>query len=180
MVILILVFSISLISSVYAEIQVGDIALDFDLEDLDGNEYNLSEYNGKIIMLLFWTTDQDNYDEMLSSIQKQIYNIYNEEGLEIWSINHIDTEEEINDIITNNELIFSFFIDDSIAKLYEIDETPSMIIINTDGIISYSTEGIYNLDEITSNLNNLLHTDVNSSTWGRIKLLGHEEAEEEK
>ena len=55
-----------------------------------------------------------------------------------------------------------------------------MIIINTDGIISYSTEGIYNLDEITSNLNNLLHTDVNSSTWGRIKLLGHEEAEEEK
>jgi hypothetical protein len=37
-----------------AGLQIGDIAPDIEGEDIDGKEFKLSDYRGKVVVLSFW------------------------------------------------------------------------------------------------------------------------------
>ena len=105
-------------------------------EDFDGNQVNLSDYNGKLIIINFWATWCAPCKEEMSSLDN-LYLDNNFKNLEIFAVNM----EQPNALKTKN-----FFIELNIKKLkiffdrnlnfvkeFKLRGVPTSILINKEG-----------------------------------------------
>jgi thiol-disulfide isomerase/thioredoxin len=131
---------------------------EFSFLDINGIEKNLSDYRGKIVILDMWATWCSPCGYQMLELEK-LYNFYNNEILEIISIN-IDQRETIKmvkDYINGFQkngvnLNWIFGMDTkNIWEKYKIDGgIPTLYIFDVNGIIHYHHEGVSVFSEIPS------------------------------
>lgn len=119
-------------------INVGDEAVDFKLETLDGEQLQLSEITGdKGVILNFWGTWCKPCREEMPDMNQ----VYNEghEDYEIVAVNVSENKQQISQFISglSEDLDYPIALDPnrSVTKAYNIGPLPTTIAVNNDGVV---------------------------------------------
>jgi len=128
---------------------IGEKAPDFTLEDTHGNTHNLSDFEGKVVVLE-WTNPNCPFvvrhyrDDLMPALQRK----YAEKGV-VWLVINT-THPEHRDFETNESLnaIFEEWnaaydaqlvdLDVSVGRAYDARTTPHMYIICGNGMLRYN------------------------------------------
>ncbi len=124
--------------------KIGDVAPDFTLKTLDGQEVTLRQHKGKNIFLLFWTQGcvfcQTRGIVMVNDIYKQ----GQESGLVVLSINVAESKGEVAEFVRQKGLIYPVLMDKDASvsrKKYGVYVVPTLFIIGKDGMIQEKVYG---------------------------------------
>lgn len=131
-------------------VNVGNIAPDFTLKDLKGNEVTLSKLKGKKVFLNFWTTECP-YCRME---MPEINRFYREYGykISIYGINLGENTERVERFISDNKLGFPILMDDTldVGYAYNIYFIPESVFIDEDGVVKAVINSAMNYDQMVS------------------------------
>lgn len=119
--------------------QVGDIAENFSLPDIHGNEVSLKDFQDKFVLLEFWRVDCINCVAENKNIITE-YEKYKEEGLEIVSIaggKNIDNLKEASDrsFIEWHSLLDKDSELGNVSSRYGVTLVPANFLIDPSGVI---------------------------------------------
>jgi thiol-disulfide isomerase/thioredoxin len=115
---------------------VGNITLDFVLEDDYNIWYRLNAYRGFVIMINFWATDCPNCMKELPYLQ-QIFTDYQADSLIIFGINYHENLEIIQQTRQALQLAFTLLrdTDSAVKNSYDLPGTPVTIVLDRGGKI---------------------------------------------
>ena len=122
---------------------------DFELEDINIKAVKLSDYNGKIIILIFWTTWCGSCKQEMPFLNK-IYKEFNKNNIKIIGINcdqeKPNLDEDIKNYIKKYSIKFTNLVDGlAVYKKYFVTGFPTTFIIDKSGFIRFKHKG-YNID----------------------------------
>ncbi len=128
--------------------QAGNLAPDFQLQDLDANTVSLSDWRGSPVMLNFWATWCPPCRHEMPFIQK-IFEEYQDKGLVILTIDLRETPSKVRQFTQSNKYSFPVLLDTKgdVAEMYDITAIPTTFFIDREGIIqerklgSFSSKG---------------------------------------
>ena len=113
--------------------------LDLTIPDRDGNEIILSSLKGKVILVVFWASDNEASIQSLLQLQST-YEQYGDNGFEIYAISMDNNKIQWMNALDFNE--FSWinvselsYPDSRATVLYNVTGLPSTFLINKEGDI---------------------------------------------
>lgn len=133
---------------------VGNIAPDFTLKNLEGEEVSLSDFQGKHVFLNFWATWCGYCDEEMPDLQK----IYEEnDDIVVLAVNVMETQEEVKVYVDENGLSFPVVLDEEgmMGSLYLVRGMPTTYFINKEGVILGSIPGMLTFEQMNDVLNQM-------------------------
>ncbi len=137
----------------------GSLAPDFTLRGLDGETYSLSDYRGKPVQLVFWSTGCIYCVMELPELQEHYQA---EEGYEVLALNATfqDSVETVEEQVEQMGLSFPVLLMESredvkIATDYNVRGIPHNVFINKDGIIEKVQIGMTSGEEAIALLKEL-------------------------
>lgn len=134
----------------------GELAPDFTLKNLSGEEVSLSDYRGKIVMINFWATWCTWCDVEMPDMQK--FDSDNDDLVVL----AVDVQENIEDVkayIEKGGYDFEVVLDPDaeVYKTYLASGFPNSYFIDAEGILLGRVPGAMNLaqmEEILGNIRN--------------------------
>ncbi len=120
-------------------ISYGGAAPDFYISSVEGKSISLKEYKGKVVVIIFWRTEQERSLLALKNA-KEILEKYKSKGVEVISvIEESDNKEEALMIFKNNGIDYPLLIDTDrrIYSDYGVRVFPTTVIIDKQGLIAY-------------------------------------------
>lgn len=115
---------------------VGDEAFDFQLEDRNGEVYQLSDYKGKPVVLNFFTTWCESCNEVAPSMI-EFEKKYGED-IQVFTIVRAESQrtlEKYLDRSGHEDRLYIFDYDMEVSDRYGIVGQPETIIIDENGMI---------------------------------------------
>lgn len=111
-------------------------APNFILEDLDGDEIKLSNYKGKVVLLIFSTTWCPHCRTMIPYFKKT-YQKYKDRGFVIFNIDIMEYPRRVRSFATKYVLPYRVLLDKKgeVAKSYGVRGVPTLILVNKEGTI---------------------------------------------
>jgi peroxiredoxin len=108
----------------------------FTLNDLKGNTFRLSDYNGKVILLNFWATWCPPCREEIKSLER-LYQKYKDNDLIIFAISLDRTPEKAKRFIKELAPSFPVLYDYNamVSKKYNVFSIPTTFLIDKKGRI---------------------------------------------
>ena len=132
-------------------VQVGDEAVDFQLETLDGGTVQLSDINeDKGVILNFWGTWCEPCREEMPDMNE----VYNEghDDYELIAVNVSEGEQQINQFLASldDDLSYPIALDRNrdVTKAYQIGPLPTTIAIDKNGVVVDKQEYQLSIDDI--------------------------------
>ena len=134
-----------------------NLAPDFVLNDINGNEVKLSDYRGKIVVLNFWAVwckyckvEMPDFNEL---------NVEFERGNDA-VILAVDVQEDIKIVekyLNDNKIRLNVLMDEegTVARQYRVDGFPTTYIIDRDGSIATRIPGATNKKTILEEINKI-------------------------
>ena len=124
-------------SSQDSESKPGNIetgAPGFILEDLKGEKIQLSDYMGKVVLLVF-TTTWCRYCVKDIPYLKKLYSQYKEKGFEIINIDIQESKEKVSSFATKHNIPYKILLDKyaKVAGTYSVQGVPSKTLIDKNG-----------------------------------------------
>ncbi len=119
---------------------IGDRAFDFTLNDREGNEISLSQFEGKAVFVNFWASWCPPCVEEMPAIQS-VYEKYKDKDVVVLAVNVTVVEEngveDTNKFLEEGEYTLPVLLDTkgSAATKYGIRYFPTSYFINKDRII---------------------------------------------
>ncbi|NMA49510.1 MAG: TlpA family protein disulfide reductase [Tissierellia bacterium] len=138
-------------TSKYPDIAVGELAPDFTLKNLEGEEVSLSDYRGKIVMINFWATWCVYCDIEMPEMQKlQDEN----DDLVILAVDVQETHKEVEEYIEKGGYSFEVVLDEDgeIYKGYLGSGLPNWYFIDKEGILLGKYPGAMNFAQMNEKL----------------------------
>lgn len=127
--------------------EIGQKAPDFKLETLDGKTVQLSDLQGKRVMLNFWATWCPPCKAEMPAMEK----LYQEAGddFEIIAVN-IDTKNDVAGFVNDMGLTFPILLDktEQVMKTYQILSIPTSYFIDRSGVIQHKFIGAMPFDKM--------------------------------
>lgn len=124
-------------------IEVGNLAPNFLIKNLKGDESALSKYRGKVVLINFWATWCGPCRAEMPSMEA-LYQTYARKDFEILAIS-IDMVEDapIQEFIDGLSLTFPVLLDKELKvnNLYQVRVVPTSILVDRKGIISHRLLG---------------------------------------
>ncbi|WP_425435158.1 thiol-disulfide oxidoreductase ResA [Oceanobacillus rekensis] len=133
--------------------KAGDAAPDFQLKQISNNydaeTIQLSDYEGKGVMLNFWATWCKPCEAEMPYMQ-ELYPKYKDKGVEILAVSLDGTELVVDRFIDKYDLTFAIPHDktEEIRDLYKVGPIPSTFFINPDGEIEEVVNGALTLERL--------------------------------
>ncbi|WP_186578319.1 thiol-disulfide oxidoreductase ResA [Aquibacillus kalidii] len=132
-------------------IEKGDQAIPFVLKQLNGSNdtLNLSDLEGKGIMLNFWATYCKPCEQEMPYMES-LYPVYKEKGVEIVAVSVDATELVINRFVEKYQLSFPIVHDrdGQVMDAYNIGPLPTTLFINPDGEVVEIVKGPLTLSRL--------------------------------
>jgi peroxiredoxin len=124
-------------------IKTGTLAPDFELPDLEGNLYRLSDWRGKIVVVNFWSAECP-WAEKADRELKEYQSGWGEE-VSLWPV--ASNTNESPDLLLKAaiERGLPFVLHDAnqqVADLYGALTTPHLFVLDREGILRY--QGAFN------------------------------------
>ncbi|MFC1874855.1 redoxin domain-containing protein [Chloroflexota bacterium] len=116
--------------------QVGNLAPDFQLQNLDGETISLTGLRGNPVMLNFWATWCGYCCEEMPYLQ-QIHDEWQDKGLILLTINKRESLSKVRSFMQDNGYSFPVLLDtnNDVAQEYNVTGIPATFFIDKDGII---------------------------------------------
>lgn len=116
------------------KVKVGSTAPDFVLLDLNGEEYQFSDYAGKGVFLNFWGTWCEPCKREMPYIERQ-YQHYKNLGVEVLAVNVGESNIAVENFAKEYGLTFPILLDKKLEVLnaYGVDPLPTTFLIDKNG-----------------------------------------------
>ena len=153
-------FSINeyLIKEPIEQVEVCGEAPDFTLTDTDGNEFSLSDYEGEKVLVLEFTNM--NCGTCKSFEKNEIKSYCNEsmpEDVEVISVTQTKNADEGELAERTEEMGWRFMKGSSeMTDAFGADRSPTVVIIDKDGMITFSESGSMSKSELEEKINSAL------------------------
>jgi peroxiredoxin len=143
--ILFLFFTLSVREAVSLDVapQIGKLAPAFSLADVNGKKVNLSDYNGKVILINFWATFCGPCKAEMPSLNNLFLALKND-GLIVLAISTDDSEKPVQSFIKEKAIAFPVLMDkdqEVYFDQYGVLGLPTSFLIDRDGIIREKIRG---------------------------------------
>ncbi len=118
------------------ELDIGDKAPDFTLENLDGEKLSLEDYRGKNVLINFWTTWCRFCVKEMPDFQK-LYDEYKDDDFTILAVNGGETKSKVTEFMDQNGYNFPVLLDTKgkVGVSYMVFGIPTSYIVDKEGII---------------------------------------------
>ncbi len=123
----------------FSQIKKGKPAPEISLINMEGNQINLSDLKGKVVLIDFWASwcgpCRNNNPRLIKLYQK-----YHDKGFEILGVSIDNNAQDWKQAVNEDHLEW-IQVDDkngwnaSTAKVYNVNAIPSSFLIDKDGII---------------------------------------------
>ncbi|MDZ7319041.1 MAG: right-handed parallel beta-helix repeat-containing protein [candidate division KSB1 bacterium] len=146
-----LLFILLFSQTALAQYKVGDTVSDFTLADVNGDSISLSDYQGKVVLLNFFTVfGCPECDVEAPQLEKNIWQVYQSQGLQVLGISLTLTVSAVKNWGNTLGLSFPLLIDDlyHVQAQYLMGFTPHNTIIDCDGVVRYTDYGYHEADLI--------------------------------
>lgn len=137
--------------------EVGDLAFDFEVEDSDGEIVKLSDFRGKKVLVVAWTSTWVACIKELSEI-REVHEEINSDDTEILIVNlsNFDFIDSAKLIIEEESLEeISYYDINNHLENYNIMSIPASFYIDSEGVIVKTTLGADSASKIIESLNNI-------------------------
>ena len=123
-------------------------APDFVLNDIDGDQYQLSEYRGQVVIINFWATWCPPCRDEMPSMQSA-WEQLEQEGIYMFGINVGEDEDTIFQFTADYLVEFPLLMDSdsSVIKQWPVRGLPTTFVVNPKGQIIYRAIGGREWDE---------------------------------
>jgi len=118
-------------------VRVGNEAEDFTLRNLDNTRISLSDYIGKnVILLVFSTTWCPACNKEIPELNK-LHKTYGDKGLKIIDIFIQEGKPKVSKTVSKNSIAYEVLLDikGEVARKYKVHGVPTLMVIDTAGII---------------------------------------------
>lgn len=121
---------------------VGSVAPDFTVNNLDGIEQALSDYRSKGVVLNFWATYCPPCEKEMPLLEKT-YQAYKDGGIEVVAVDVAEPTPIVNHFVTQKKLTFPILLDREglVAENYQVQNLPITFFINSNGEIVEKVSG---------------------------------------
>jgi peroxiredoxin len=138
----------------------GDVeAKSINLKGIDGKQYQLNDFKGKVTLVNFWATWCPPCVKEIPSLN-HLQAVMDHPDFRMISVNYVEEPETIRKFIKQIEVEFPILLDRSgeVARDWKVIVFPSTFIIGPDGKIIYGVNAAINWDsdETINQLKNLL------------------------
>jgi peroxiredoxin len=136
--------------------QVGAMAPDFLLEDLDGQEYRLSELRGQVVLLNFWATWCGPCLVEMPLLESEYQN-YRSEGFLVIAVNDGESADKVERFGEEHELSFPLLLDPGrvVQRLYNVRGYPSSVFVDQEGFIRFVHIGLIQDSQLSNYMGEL-------------------------
>jgi putative peptide zinc metalloprotease protein len=125
-----------------AELAVGTKAPDFTATDLAGNTFRLNDHRGKSVVLQFWSPNCSHCVDELP-VLKEAYQTIATSSTTFMTVTY-DSEVVTKAFVKDQNVTFPVIASTSLTDLYGIRSVPSIVIIDSNGIIKYNQSRQFN------------------------------------
>ncbi|TET67520.1 MAG: redoxin domain-containing protein [Dehalococcoidia bacterium] len=139
-------------------VEVGNLAPDFQLQNLDGQTVSLGNLQGKPVLINFWATWCPPCRSEMPYIQ-EVYEEWVNRGLVVLALNIGESSSKVEEFMQNHNLSFIVLLDtkQDIAQRYNITGIPTTFFIDKDGIIQDKIIGAFqNKTQIENRLSKVI------------------------
>jgi thiol-disulfide isomerase/thioredoxin len=134
--------------------EIGNLAPDFQLMNMEGQNVTLSDLRGNPVIINFWASWCGPCREEMPFLQ-QIYEKWNKEGVLLQTINLRENPPQIAQYMQSNGLTFPVLLDTdgSVTQDYNVIGIPTTFFIDKDGVIQAKRLGPFSsTNEIETNI----------------------------
>jgi thiol-disulfide isomerase/thioredoxin len=126
-----------------APLQVGTIAPDFTLMDRHGEAQTLSQHRGDYVLLDFWATWCGPCRAVMPRVQA-LHEKYQDRGLVVYGVNMAEKDpQDAVEYVDAHEYTYGLLLEaEEVAKAYQVNAIPTLFLIDPDGKIIYTHQGV--------------------------------------
>ncbi len=167
-----LFISLLLLAGIYR----GDNATDFSLWSTSGEQVNLSDLRGRIVVLILVDGENSNTLPLLRRAENELWQpCLREKLVYLYVVVSGKSREECNTIVSDLNLSYPLLADPSgeVISIYDgSDDLPICLIVGRDQVIEYR-EDSFLPNSIENKVNQLIASSIHFTTWWKIKELFH-------
>jgi len=137
------------------KVEVGSEAPDFTLADTEGNQFNLSDYEGeKVLVLEFMNMNCGTCKSFEKNTMKSYCNESMPEDVEVISITQTNNANNDDLAERTEEMGWEFMKgNEQMTDAFGADRSPTVVIIDKDGIVTFSESGSMSKSELEEKIN---------------------------
>ncbi len=137
--------------------EVGDLAPEFQLPNLEGQTVSLSELAGTPVLLVFWQNTCEVCHEVMPYVQKAFAERAGE-GLAVLTISVRGEDYEVRRYLEEQHWSFPVLLDNDleVAREYHVWGTPTLFFIDEEGIVQDKLSGPATEAEIDGMLDKIM------------------------
>ncbi len=124
-------------------------ALEFSLQDMNGNTVKLSDFRGKPVLINIWATWCEPCKLEIPELI-ELQDQYRSKGLTILGVSLDDTPEELRPFAAEYKMNYPILVgrnrDDVLESMGYVDGVPTSILVRRDGTASVRQAGIQTKD----------------------------------
>ena len=116
-------------------LNVGNLAPDFTLTDLDGNQVTLSDFRGKAVFINFWATWCPPCRAEMPEIEA-VYQAYKDRDVVVIGVDLNESVNEVRQYVEEGGYSWIFVIDTGlVSRNYRVTAIPTSFFLDKEGII---------------------------------------------
>ncbi len=117
-------------------IKVGEVAPDFTLTDLDGNQVSLSDFRGKTVLINFWATWCPPCRKEMPDIES-LYQQYKDLDFVVLGVDIAESADNVRRFVKQGGYSWTFVIDAGYqaAVAYQVRAIPSSFFLDEEGVV---------------------------------------------
>lgn len=119
-------------------VEINKPAPDFELPDLDGKKYRLSDYRGKIVIVNFWSCECLHSERTDRAIMAMFVQWREDVAMLSIAANRSESTEMVAEAVKKRRLpVVLIDAQQVVADLYNAQTTPHVFVIDHDGLLRY-------------------------------------------